>query len=88
MGAIAIVKVFAVAAIIGMVMVLVQSARRGRLGVLFRDSAMVTINVVHPNAAALQDVLENSRATQPMHSALPYAVPVLLAVLVVLLVSR
>jgi prepilin peptidase CpaA len=86
LGAIGIAKVFAVAAIIGMVMVLVHSARHGRLRALFRDSALVTIHVIHPNASALGDVLENSRATQPTNAALPYAVPVLLAVVVVLLI--
>ena len=86
MGAIGVLKVFAIAAIVGMVMVLVQSARHGRLRSLFRDSALVTINVMHPNAAALNDVLENSRATQPMQSALPYAVPVLAGVLLSVMV--
>jgi prepilin peptidase CpaA len=88
LGAIGVIKVFAIAAIIGMVMVVVQSARRGRLGALFRDSALVTINVMHPNAAALHGVLENSRATQPTNAVLPYAVPVFCAVVLVLVIGH
>jgi prepilin peptidase CpaA len=83
LGPLGIVKVFAIAAIIAMVMVLVHSARHGRLAPLLRNSALVTVNVMNADRGAVQNVLQNSRAEEPASkSALPYAVPVLIAVLV------
>src|SRR5262245_28491734 len=47
LGAINVLKTFAVAAVIGMLIVVVQSARRGRLAGLLRRSALMSTNVMH-----------------------------------------
>jgi Flp pilus assembly protein protease CpaA len=88
LGPLGIVEVFAIAAIIAMVMVLVHSARQGRLALLLRNTALVTLNVMNAHRGAVQSVLENSRTDGPAaSSALPYAVPLLMAVLVVCAVT-
>lgn len=80
--------VFAIAAIIGMVIVLVQAAVQGRLAKLFRNSAVIAVSLAH---ASGPDALEQAAGTGKACSTtegkpLPYAVPVLLAT--ILLLSR
>ena len=85
-GALAVLKVFVAAAIIGMIIVLVQSAWRGRLSGLLRRSALVTINVMHADVVGVENVLESSRASvSPADAHLPYAVPALIGVLLVVM---
>ena len=72
-------KVFVVEAIIAMVVVVAQAARRGRMAALARNSAVVAMNL------AMGDVGGETAAAQPAagERLLPFAVPTLAAVVVV-----
>lgn len=80
--------VFAVAAIIGMVIVVVQAAAQGRLTKLFRNSAVIAMSLAQASGPdALEGAAETGKACSDGAGAnkpLPYAVPVLLATLLVL----
>lgn len=73
--------VFAVSALIGMVIVLAQAASHGRLRQLFRNSAVIAVNLAHVNRFGVDHVAEVGRAHSTMEWKIPKAVPVLLAVL-------
>ncbi len=78
--------VFALAAIIGMVIVLVQAAAQGRLGKLFRNSAVIAMSLAQANdGAGLEQAAEMGKACSGTGKPLPYAVPVFFAVLLVLI---
>jgi prepilin peptidase CpaA len=79
--------VFAVAAIVGMIMVLCQSLAQGRLRLLLRNSAVVAINVFHIGVVGVDHATETGKSCRSVDRPLPYAVPVLAAVLV-LVVGR
>jgi prepilin peptidase CpaA len=83
--------VFAAAAIIGMVIVLAQAARRGRLKRLFQNSAVIATNLVF-----VGDGLDSGQAAEMGQACsggagsdkpLPYAVPVFVAASVLLLLT-
>src|SRR5947207_3250683 len=88
MGAIGVIKVFAVAAIIGMILVLVQSARQGRLMALFRSSLFMAISVFQIDFAGAGNSLDAGRSSVPQKSQLPYAVPALLGTILVILEAK
>jgi prepilin peptidase CpaA len=85
--------VFGAAAVIGMVIVLAQAARRGRLTRLFQNSAVIATNLVLTG-----DGIDSAQASEMGHACsggvgsdkpLPYAVPVFVAAaLLMLLTSR
>jgi hypothetical protein len=77
MGALA---VFAVAALIGMVIVLIQAIWQGRLGALLHNSVLVAINVAHIKEVGVEHVTATGRSSRSVDRPLPYAVPVMLAV--------
>jgi prepilin peptidase CpaA len=85
------VLVFAIAALIGMVIVLAQAARRGRLKRLFQNSAVIATHLVFAG-----DGIDSGQAAEMGHACsggagadkpLPYAVPVFIAT-ALLLASR
>jgi prepilin peptidase CpaA len=84
-GPTAIVLIFAVQALVGMVMVLVQCAWQGRLTSLFRNSAVLAIHAAHVGDLGLKSVEETGKSCRSVDRPLPYAVPVLVATLAVLL---
>jgi prepilin peptidase CpaA len=76
--------VFGIEAVLGMVFVLAHAACTGRLTRLFQNSTVIALNyVAAADAAALEQAADTGRACSSS-SRLPYAVPVLLAVLLVL----
>jgi prepilin peptidase CpaA len=83
LGAVAVIQVFIVAAIIGLVIVLVQCAWQGRLLLLFRNSAVLAINLVHIQQVGVKHVSETGNSSRSFDRPLPYAVPVLAATIVV-----
>jgi prepilin peptidase CpaA len=83
-GARGVIEIFAVAAIIGMIYVIVISMRRGQFAGLLRRSALVSINVMHADVVGVEDVLQSSRSADPAEAQLPYAVPALIGVLLVM----
>jgi hypothetical protein len=76
--------VFMMAAIIGMAMVLTQATRQGRLRVLFRNSAAVAINLVHVRDLGVEHAKAAGQSCRSVEQPLPYAIPVLAAVLALL----
>ena len=85
LGPMAALVVFAAAAVIGMVIVLVQAAVQGRLAKLFRNSAVIAMSFATTgDAAGLDGAAETGRAcSEGTGRPLPYAVPVLVATLLV-----
>ena len=86
--------VFAAATGLGSVIVLVQAVVQGRARVLLRDSAVVAMSLAHAGEVGLSKAVETGQACAPSAAGgnprpgtgrmLPFAVPVLLASLVVL----
>jgi prepilin peptidase CpaA len=79
-GPAGILAVFCIAAIIGMVIVLIQATVQGRLNTLLRNSALVAVNLAHLNELGIKHVSDTGRSARSVDRPLPYAVPVLLAV--------
>lgn len=86
-GGLIVLKIFLAAAVVGMVIVLAQSARQGRLGILFRNSALLTMNIANLNAVGMQNLEETGKSCRSVDRPLPYAVPVLAASLLVSLLG-
>jgi prepilin peptidase CpaA len=76
------VVVYLAAAVIGMLIVLVQSAMHGRLAALFRNSAVVAINLAHLRQLGADNAKAVGQSCRSIDEPLPYAVPVLAGVLV------
>jgi prepilin peptidase CpaA len=74
--------VFATEAVIGMVVVLAHAAWTGRLTKLLRNSTVIAVSVANASdGAALEQAVETGKSCSTDGRLLPYAVPVLLAVL-------
>ena len=86
-GPLAGLKIFAASSLIGMVMVLAQAAAHRRLPQLFRNSAVIAVNLAHVNRLGVEHVAEVGRAHSTMDWRVPKAVPILLAVVLVLATS-
>ena len=65
-------------------MVLAQATRQGRLRVLFRNSAAVAINLVHVRDLGVDHAKTVGQSCHSVDEPLPYAVPVLAAVVLML----
>jgi prepilin peptidase CpaA len=76
--------IFAAEAIIGMVIVLAQAAQQGRIRILARNTAVVAINLVHIGDVGKDHVVATGKSTRSVDRPLPYAVPVLIATVLVL----
>ncbi len=71
--------IFAVAAIVGMVIVLVQALLAGRLRALLHNTGMVTVNLIHLRAVGVEHAKATGQSCRSVDKPLPYAVPVLVA---------
>jgi prepilin peptidase CpaA len=78
------VVVFAVTSLIGMVIVLGQALWQGRLRNLLMNTTVLTINLVHLQDVGIEHAQATGRSCRSIDRPLPYAVPVLLAVLMIL----
>jgi prepilin peptidase CpaA len=83
-GPVAIFLIFAAEAVIGLFIVLFQSYRQKRLALLFRNSAVLAINVVHAQEVGLDHISDTGKESRSIDRPLPYAVPVLAATVLVL----
>jgi len=83
-GPVAIVQIFLAEAIVGLLIVLVQCAWQGRLTALFKNSAVLAINLAHINHLGVRHMSETGRSCRSIDRPLPYAVPVLVATLIVI----
>lgn len=84
LGPVIVVKIFLAAAIVGMAIVLVQSTKQKRLSALFRNSAVLTVNLINIDTLGADAVCETGKACRSIERPLPYAVPVLVAAVIVL----
>ncbi|MGA3065914.1 MAG: A24 family peptidase [Tepidisphaeraceae bacterium] len=76
--------VFIVEAVVGLVIVLVQALAQGRVRTLFRNSALIAVNFAYASETGLGPVVESGRSMKSVSRPLPYAVPTLVATLLVL----
>jgi prepilin peptidase CpaA len=77
-------QIFAVEAVIGMGIVLAQAAAAGRLAALFRNSAVLAMNMAHADRLGSDHLQKTARHCRSIDRPLPYAVPTLLATVLVL----
>lgn len=82
-GPVNVLLVFVVAALVGLVIVVAQSLAQGRLITLFRNSAVLLINLWHWSDLGTAHVAETGRGSRSVDRPLPYAVPVLAATVLV-----
>ena len=82
-GPVNVLLVFVVAALVGLVIVVAQSVAQGRLVTLFRNSAVLLINLWHWSDLGSAHVAETGRGSRSVDRPLPYAVPVLAATVLV-----
>jgi prepilin peptidase CpaA len=76
--------VFCVEAVLGMAIVLVQAAIQGRLFALFRNSAIIAASFACVSELGLDHAVQTGKSCRSVNRPLPYAVPLLAAVVVVL----
>jgi prepilin peptidase CpaA len=81
-GPIAAFQLFCVEAVVGMVIVLVQAAAQGRTRTLLRNSAVLAVNLAHVNDVGVAHVKATGQSSRSVERPLPYAVPVLIAMLI------
>ena len=84
MGPECVLKVFAIAAIVGAVIVLTQAIAQRRGKVLLRNSAVLAMNLAHVGDVGVDHVRETGRASRSVDRPLPYAVPVLIAMAILI----
>jgi prepilin peptidase CpaA len=77
-------SVFAVAAIVGAVIVLTQALIQGRTRVLMRNTAVVAINLAHVQDVGLEHTKATGQSCRSVDRPLPYAVAVLIAMGIVM----
>lgn len=84
LGPVGVVNVFLVAAVFGMIVVLSQAVWQGRLRVLARNSAVLAINLAHVGELGVEHVTEVGESTSSVDKPIPYAVSILVGVVMVL----
>lgn len=84
-GPLAVFEVFLAAAVIGMIIVLGQCAWQRRLGTLLRNSAVLAVNLAHIREVGVEHAQATGTSCRSVSKPLPYAVPVLAAVVLLAL---
>jgi len=77
-------EIFAAAAVVGMIIVLVQAIHARRVATLMRNSAVIVMNAANGDLSCPPEMPESAAA----HKHLPYAVSTLIGTLAVLLCGR
>lgn len=85
LGPVGVLAVFLLASIVGLVLVLTQSLLQGRVTVLFRNSAVLLLNIRHVGELGTDHLRETGLDARSIDRPLPYAVPVLAGTLIALL---
>jgi len=83
-GPIVVFQVFLLAAILGAIMVIGQALVQGRTRVLLRNTAVVAINLAHVRDVGLDHTKATGQSCRSVDRPLPYAVPVLTAMLILI----
>ncbi len=77
-----ILSIFVLEKMLGLVIVVIQASWQGRLREVLRNSALLAINVRHVRELGVDHVSETGQSAQAIKTRLPYAVPVLIAVVI------
>ena len=80
-GPVNILLIFVLKDIVGLVIVLAQATRQGKLKSLARNSAVVTMNLLHVREVGVDTVRQSGLSGGSVDKPLPMAVPILVAVL-------
>jgi len=88
LGARGVFQIFLAAAIIGLLMVLIQAACQRRLGALWRNSVLIMATLVHIQELGAQHAADAGANCRSINKPLPYAVPVLLATVLMVCMGR
>ena len=83
-GPVLVFKFFVAAAIVGLLIAMGQSAMRGRIKQLFRNSAVLAVNLAHIDALGVAHTRHTAQGCRCVDRPMPYAVPMLLGCLLVL----
>jgi prepilin peptidase CpaA len=83
LGPAGILAVFLLEAVIGMVLVVVQATAQGRLRVLARNSAVLLLNIRHVRDVGNAHLSATAEGCRSVDRPLPYALPVLVATILV-----
>jgi prepilin peptidase CpaA len=75
--------IFIAETVIGMVIVLTQALAQGRLKLLLRNTTVVGMNIAHLRDFGLDHVATTGNECRSVNRPLPYAVPVLLATILI-----
>src|SRR4051812_16974063 len=78
-------QIFLVEAVVGLVIVVAQAAAAGRLRMLARNSAVLAVNIAHAGELGVEHVRQSGQEYRSIDRPLAYAVPTLIATLIVLL---
>jgi prepilin peptidase CpaA len=81
-------QIFLAEAVIGAVLVVWQAGRQGKLGLLSKNSAVVAINLIHVRQVGLEHATETGKSIRTIDRPLPFAVPVLIAVIGLILAGK
>jgi prepilin peptidase CpaA len=73
--------------VVGLVIVLAQALYEGRLTALFRNSALIASNFAYASEIGIQNVVESGKSCRSISKPLPFAVPALIATVLVALMN-
>jgi len=76
--------VFCAAGVAGLIIVVSQALWQKRLHTLIHNSTLLAINLAHLNQVGVEHAIATGKSTRSINRPLPYAVPVLLGVLTLL----
>jgi prepilin peptidase CpaA len=79
LGPIGVLYVFLARAVVGLPIILTQAASQGRLRVLFRNTAVLTMGAAHAGQTGIAHFAEVGQNARSVDKPLPWAVPVLIA---------
>lgn len=86
-GPVPVLTVFLAAAVVGMLIVVVQCAAQRKLPALLRNSAVLAANIAYARDLGIDGLTETGRGLRSIERPLPYAIPVLIATVLVVLAS-
>lgn len=83
-GPLAALQLFCIEALVGAVLVMAQAVQQGRTNALFRNSAVLAVNITHMGDVGVDHVRSTGQASRSVDRPLPYAVPILIALVALL----
>jgi prepilin peptidase CpaA len=81
-------SVFVVQAVVGLIIVLIQAISQRKILALFRNSALIAANLAFAPEIGIETAISNSKTHKSIGRPLPYAVPVLIATLIILFAGK